>query len=199
MNTNKTTTKKTGNKNYNGRNNSQKNFNDKVKYAAKEARLAEVEQKRETSYEFLTDVCAALDARIKVITDLRQNAADPKTISRELTMITLSDISNWFKDNGKEFPEKTAVNTLVSILIDLARLQVNTKLMDYHVAIRLIYFSEKFQAFFSTKYNEKRDELTFKYTYLFNTWNSGYVTFSATDDFSDGLCMPVNAIGVDSE
>lgn len=206
MNTNKSTPK--NNKKFNkGNNNQQKNgkpapsMKNKAIQAARDikaAKDAERNKQREEDLSFLKLVCTALDDKIESIAVLRNEAQDPNKIDKELTIISQTDILKWFEDHGQEFPERNKVGTLTSILVDLARCQVNTKLLSYHVALRLAYFGEKFQAYFSPGFDDRRDALVNEFSFLFASWDSAYIAFSSTpfDQDEYPTSMPVNSVGI---
>lgn len=172
------------NKNFNQNNNKKGEYNRNAKYNNNSSKEREKEllQNRSDDFQLIDMICAALNDKIEKIYQIRTDALEnQKKISREETRIGMSDIFEYFKNHEKEFPSKNRIAALINVLIDLAKCQVNTKLMDYHVAIRMIYFGEKFQSYFSTEYDEKRQEMIAKYPSLFNTWNLSHVVFVRSD------------------
>lgn len=168
---------------------------------SKEDREKQLQENREFDYELIDYICAALDNKIDKIYELRNDAATTgNKLSKEETRVGMPDIYEYFKSHDKEFPSKNRISALINVLIDLAKCQVNTRLAAYHVAIRMIYFGEKFQSYFSTEYDQKRQDLIAKYPTLFCTWNMANVVFVRDDKEIDtdidniGISMRVDNI-----
>lgn len=192
-------------------------FND----ALKELRKEQQEQKEKESallrknrmedLEFLGLVCEALNNRIKSIMKLQIEAeASGRNLSKEDTKVSLRDVEAFFKSIDQKFPMKNRVAVLIAPLVDLAKCQVNTKLLDYHVAIRMVYFGERFQAYFSPEFDQARYDLMKEFEdFLFFKWNLTHVAFinhnPGNDDSAplselmpeNTLVMPINLVGID--
>lgn len=117
-----------------------------------------LEKDRADDIVFLKNVCAALQDRVAVVKE-NKAAAGSNRPEKDATSITLVNVQEYFKNNNIEWPERNRVNTLISILIDIARCSINTKLPDYHMAIRVMYFQERFQAYFTTNHNDDRYDI----------------------------------------
>lgn len=191
------------------------NFNEEIQRIKREQQekrerdAAELRKKREEDYELILLVCEALNNRIKEVASITAKAEiEQRTLTKEDTKVSLKDVEDFFKNvYGEKFPQKNRVAVLIPILVDLAKCQTNMKLLDYHVAIRLIYFGERFQAYFSPEFDQERYDLMKKFEdFLFFKWNITHVGFInktnldvTPEDLAENnsmLVMPIGTIGV---
>lgn len=152
----------------------------------KTQKLDLLKKNRSEDVTLLKYVCTALEERVAVVNKNKEDAGDTK-LSKEATSITLANVIDYFKDNGIEWPERNRVNTLISILIDIARCSVNKKLPDYHIAVRVMYFQERFQAYFTTEHNDDRYDILQDFE-MFNCKDIVNVFFET----SDGETQPMD-------
>lgn len=183
-----------------------KSIRSKVMDATKMAKDREREEQRERDYNTLILCCDALNQKIDKIYQLRsEKPANAMTKEdNDFCHVTNSDILDYFKSKELDYKNGNKIITLIGVMIDLARCQVNTKLTSNHVAIRLIYFMEKFQAYFGSGYDIRKTKLPENFPYLFNSWGISAVgleernsTTDAVEDFWYDIYDPSMPITID--
>lgn len=155
----------------------ERNFKDKVKDVAREQKMREKEEKKAFDFDVLVNVCKALDEKVALVNEMKASVTGRLTPEQmTFTNITNNTIVEYFNSIVMVYNPSPQVSGLASILIDLARTQVNPKLADHHKAIRIAYFMDRFQAYFNMAYNDKRKNLYAEFTNLF-ACNISYIGF----------------------
>lgn len=155
----------------------ERNFRNKVHDAAREQRMKEKEEKKAIDFEVLVNICKALDGKVGLVREMKASATGRLTSDQmAFSNITNNTIIDYFNSIVIVYNPSPQVAGLASILIDLARCQVNLKLTDHHKAIRIAYFMDRFQAYFNVEYNNNKKELYRDFNNLF-ACNIGYIGF----------------------
>lgn len=152
---------------------------------AREAKKAELEKNRSEDIELLLMVANALEDRLYDINELREEMSSKgRKPTKEECRVSMSDVSEWFEKEGYTYDKRNRISFLVNILSELAKCQANTKLYSYNIAIRIMYFFERYQAYFSTdqKYMDIKQQMIDSNPSLFNNWGIDLVQFAAGDE-----------------
>lgn len=152
---------------------------------AREAKKAELEKNRSEDIELLLMVANALEDRLYDINELREEMSSKgRKPTKEECRVSMADVSEWFEKEGYTYDKRNRISFLVNILSELAKCQANTKLYSYNIAIRIMYFFERYQAYFSTdqKYMDIKQQMIDSNPSLFNNWGIDLVQFAAGDD-----------------
>lgn len=152
---------------------------------ARDAKKAEVEKNRSEDIELLLMVASALEERLYTISELRDEMSSKgRKPTKEECRVSMSDVSDWFEKAGYTYDKRNRISFLVNILSELAKCQANTRLYSYNIAIRIMYFFERYQAYFSTdqKYMDIKQQMIDDNPSLFNNWGIDYVEFLSGED-----------------
>lgn len=156
----------------------EKNFRNKVHDVAREQKMREREEKKAVDFEVLINVCKALDEKVALVREMKLSAAGGRLTQDQMAFsnITNSTIIDYFNSIVIVYNPSPQVAGLASILIDLARCQVNLKLADHHRAIRIAYFMDRFQAYFNAEYDNNKKDIYKDFNNLF-ACNIGCIAF----------------------
>lgn len=152
---------------------------------AREAKRAELEKNRSEDINLLLMVANALEDRLYDIAELREEMSSKgRKPTKEECRVSMTDVSEWFEKEGYTYDKRNRISFLVNILSELAKCQANTKLYSYNIAIRIMYFFERYQAYFSTdqKYMDIKQQMIDSNPSLFNNWGIDFVQFLGGDD-----------------
>lgn len=174
-----------------------KTMKQQLKNISKDMKMKEAEEKRAEDIELLGLVASKINQRIIDVTNMkRASRKSGKTLRRDDTIINNKVLLEYLGKDGVEYNEQGlhSMTTLIGALLDIARCQIKDQISSYHIAIRLMYFGEKFYAYFGENYLQQYQDMVDTYQELFNSWNLGNAYFdSVINDKTVYVKVPINA------
>lgn len=174
-----------------------KTMKQQLKSISKEMKMKEAEEKRSEDIMLLGLVAANINQRIIDVTNMkRASRKSGKTLRKDDTLINSKVLMEYLDKSGAEYNEQGlhSMTTLIGALLDIARCQVKDQISSYHIAIRLMYFGEKFYAYFGENYLSHYQDMVNTYQELFNSWNLKTAYFdSVINGRTIYVKVPINA------
>lgn len=174
-----------------------KTMKQQLKSISKEMKMKEAEEKRMEDIKLLELVAANINQRIIDVTNMKRSSRKSgKTLRKEDILINNKILLEYLDKNGVEYNEQGlhSMTTLIGALLDIARCQIKDQISSYHIAIRLMYFGEKFYAYFGENYLSNYQGMVDAYQELFNSWNLKTAYFdSVINGKTIYVKVPINA------
>lgn len=172
-----------------------KTMKQQLKNISRDMKVKATEEKRADDIKLLKLVASKINQRIIDVTNMKRTSRrSGKTLRKDDTAINNKVLMEYLSDIDYNEQDIHSMTTLIGSLLDIARCQVKDQISSYHIAIRLMYFGEKFYAYFGENFLQQYQEMVDANEELFNSWNLKNAYFdSAIDGKTIYVKVPINA------
>ena len=126
-----------------------KTMKQQLKNISRDMKVKATEEKRADDIKLLKLVASKINQRIIDVTNMKRTSRrSGKTLRKDDTAINNKVLMEYLADIDYNEQDIHSMTTLIGSLLDIARCQVKDQISSYHIAIRLMYFGEKFYAYF---------------------------------------------------